>query len=67
MHRYGLECALRASDQLERAAVLRAVVDMTTAWARDGSDWRRRHAVLMCLSQVVGSCKEVRQGAGYAS
>ncbi|GLC44476.1 hypothetical protein PLESTB_000069200 [Pleodorina starrii] len=59
MHRYGLECAIRAADSLESAAILRAVVDMTTAWARDGSDWRRRHAVLMCLSQVVGSCKEV--------
>ncbi|GFR52023.1 hypothetical protein Agub_g14447 [Astrephomene gubernaculifera] len=59
LHQHGLECATRAADALDSAAVLRAVVDMTTAWARDGSDWRRRHAVLLCLSQVIGSCKEV--------
>ncbi|EFJ46086.1 hypothetical protein VOLCADRAFT_105724 [Volvox carteri f. nagariensis] len=67
LHRYGLECALRAADQLDSAAMLGAVVDMTTAWARDNSDWRKRHAVLMCLSQVVGACKEVVGTAELAS
>ncbi|GIL90001.1 hypothetical protein Vretimale_18016 [Volvox reticuliferus] len=67
MHRYGLECAIRAAEQLESAAMLRAVVDMTAAWAQDASDWRKRHAVLMCLSQVVGSCKEVVKAAEITS
>ncbi|KAG2490288.1 hypothetical protein HYH03_011240 [Edaphochlamys debaryana] len=58
LHRHGLECATRAAEQLDAGCVLAAAVDMTRAWAADG-DWRRRHAVLMCLSQVVGACKQV--------
>ncbi|KAG2447427.1 hypothetical protein HYH02_007753 [Chlamydomonas schloesseri] len=67
LHRHGLECATRAADSLDSGAMLRAVVDMTGAWAADASDWRRRHAVLMCLSQVVGSVKEVVGPAELAS
>ncbi|KAG2434303.1 hypothetical protein HXX76_008026 [Chlamydomonas incerta] len=67
LHRHGLECATRAADALDSGAVLRAVVDMTGAWAADASDWRRRHAVMMCLSQVVGSVKDVVGPAELAS
>ncbi len=73
LHRHGLECLLRAAERMEPRAVLGGLTGMAGAWFGAGAvgpaggpagEWRRRHAVVMALSQAVGACKQVRGELG---
>ena len=54
------ECLDRLSLALGGNTVLPVASQLLPAFASDASDWKKRHAALICLSQIAEGCSKVR-------
>lgn len=57
LYDFGQECLDRLSNAMGGAVILPAAAQLLPAWLGD-ADWRRRHAVLICLAQIAEGCAE---------
>lgn len=56
---FGQECLDRIAISLGGASIVPTAAAMMPTWLADG-DWRKRHAVLICLAQIAEGCSKVR-------
>jgi hypothetical protein len=54
----GQEYLDRAAIALGGKALLPAAGTLLPAWLSDASDWRKRHAALICLAQIAEGCEK---------
>uniref|UniRef100_A0A7S0VCH6 TOG domain-containing protein n=1 Tax=Polytomella parva TaxID=51329 RepID=A0A7S0VCH6_9CHLO len=60
----GQEYLDRVAISLGGTAVMGAASSVLSAWSRD-EDWKKRHAVLICLAQIAEGCSKVMSQKVY--